>query len=333
VHRVIRWGLLSPARIGEVVLAGAAAKARSGRFVAVASRDAGRADAFAAGHGLQPFGSYEALLDSDAVDAIYVALPNGLHMEWATRALEARKHVLCEKPLSPRPDEVAAAFDVAERTGRVLAEAFMWRYHPSTRLAQRLVADGAIGELAYLKGTLSFTLEGPDVRLERALDGGSLLDLGCYCVAAARLFAGEPDRVYAEQRTAGHDVDVQMAGTLRCGGVLAQFDCGFNLPRRDRLELVGRTGELHLPDPWVCRQPALTLLRDGRREEIPVAGGLAFDATEGYGLEIEEISAALLAGEPLPFGREDGVGQARALAALLRSAETGTAVELEPAAA
>jgi D-xylose 1-dehydrogenase (NADP+, D-xylono-1,5-lactone-forming) len=306
------------------VLAGAAERARSGAFVAVASRDAGRAERFAARHALQPFGSYEALLESDAVDAIYVALPNALHLEWATRALAAGKHVLCEKPLSPRPAEVAAAFEAAERHDRVLAEAFMWRYHPSTRLAQRLVAEGAIGDLRYLKGTLSFTLEGRDPRLEKALDGGSLLDLGCYCVAAARLFAGEPDRVHAEQVMAGAEVDVQMAGTLRCGDVLAQFDCGFNLPRRDRLELVGSEGELHLPDPWVCRQPELML----NGEAVAVPGDLTFTDAEGYGLEIEAISAALLAGRPLPFGRDDAVAQARALEALLRSAR-----EREPVAA
>jgi D-xylose 1-dehydrogenase (NADP+, D-xylono-1,5-lactone-forming) len=323
---VIRWGLLSPARIGEVVLAGAAAGARSGRFVAVASRDASRARAFAARQGLPAaFGSYEALLESDAVDAIYVALPNALHIEWATRALAAGKHVLCEKPLSPRPHEVTQAFDAAERAGRTLAEAFMYRYHPSTQLARRLVEDGAIGELRHIKGTLSYTQHGDDPRLHRHLDGGSLLDLGCYCVSAARLFAGEPDRAYAEQVTAGHDVDVQMAGTLRCGDVLAQFDCGFNLPRRDGLELVGSDATLRLPDPWVCRQPALAL----NDEAIPVPGG----DTEGYGHEIETISRALLAGEELPFGREDAVAQSRALAALLHSAESGAPVELNPAAA
>jgi predicted dehydrogenase len=326
---VIRWGLLSPARIGEVVLAGAAARARSGRFVAVASRDAGRAEAFAARHGLRPFGSYEALLASDAVDAVYVALPNALHMEWATRALEAGKHVLCEKPLSPRPHDVAQAFDAAERADTTLAEAFMYRYHPSTQLAQRLVADGAIGELRYIQGTLSYTQHGDDPRLHRQLDGGSLLDLGCYCVSAARLFAGEPDRVYAEQVTAGHDVDVQFAGTLRCGDVLAQFDCGFNLPRRDALELVGSAGNLRLPDPWVCRQPALLL----NGERVPVPGDLAFGDADGYGYEIETISRAIRAGAPLPFGREDGVAQSRALQALLHSAETAAPVEPAPAPA
>jgi predicted dehydrogenase len=317
---VIRWGLLSPARIGQVVLAGAAAWARRGRFVAVASRDASRAEAFAARHGLPAaFGSYEALLESDAVDAIYVALPNALHIEWATRALEAGKHVLCEKPLSPRPHEVAEAFDAAERAGRTLAEAFMYRYHPSTQLARTLVEDGAIGELRYVKGTLSYTQHGDDPRLHKDLDGGSLLDLGCYCVSAARLFAGEPDRVHAEQVTAGHEVDVQMAGTLRCGDVLAQFDCGFNLPRRDALELIGSAGTLRLPDPWVCRQPAIEV----NGERVPVPGG----DTDGYGHEIETISRALLAGEPLPFGREDAVAQSRALAALLHAAETA---ELTP---
>jgi predicted dehydrogenase len=228
--------------------------------------------------------------------------------------------VLCEKPLSPRPHEVAHAFDAAERAGRTLAEAFMYRYHPSTTLAQQLLAEGAIGELRYIKGTLSYTQHGDDPRLHRELDGGSLLDLGCYCVSAARLFAGEPDRVHAEQVSAGHDVDVQMAGTLRCGEVLAQFDCGFNLPRRDGLELVGSEGTLRLPDPWVCRQPELVL----NDERIPVPGG----DTEGYGHEIETVSRALIAGEPLPFGRADGVAQARALAALLQAAR---AAELAPA--
>jgi D-xylose 1-dehydrogenase (NADP+, D-xylono-1,5-lactone-forming) len=323
-REVIRWGLLSPARIGEVVVAGAAARARSGRFVAVASRDAARAEAFAVRHGLPAaFGSYEALLECDDVDAVYVALPNALHMPWATRALEAGKHVLCEKPLSPRPHEVAHAFAAAERAGRTLAEAFMYRYHPSTRLAQQLVEDGAIGELRYVKGTLSYTQHGDDPRLHSELDGGSLLDLGCYCVSAARLFAGEPDRVHAERITAGHDVDVQMAGTLRCGDVLAQFDCGFNLPRRDALELVGSEGTLRLPDPWVCRQATI----DVRGEAVPVPGG----EIDGYGHEIETISRALLTGEPLPFGREDAVAQSRALAALLHAAETAAPAELAPA--
>jgi D-xylose 1-dehydrogenase (NADP+, D-xylono-1,5-lactone-forming) len=326
---MIRWGLLSPSRIAEVMLE-TSKSAPNAEVVAVASRDPARAGAFAAEHGLQAFGSYEALLASDAVDAIYVPLPNALHAEWATKALEAGKHVLCEKPLSRRPADVAAAFDAADRSGRILAEAFMYRYHPATALARRLLSEGAIGELAYLKVTLSFTMEGADVRLSKALDGGSLMDLGCYCVNAARLFAGEPDRVYAEEVRAGEEVDMQMAGTLRCGDVLAQFDCGFALPRRDRLELVGSAGELHLGDPWLCREPALTLIRDGCAERVPVEGPLTFEETEVYGIELDTISATIEAGRELPYGREDSLGQARALDALLRSAELGHPIELLP---
>jgi xylose dehydrogenase (NAD/NADP) len=325
---MIRWGMLSTARIGEVMLE-ASQRAERARFTAIASRDLARAVEAAQAHGLEAFGSYEAMLSSDAVDAVYVPLPNALHAEWATRALESGKHVLCEKPLGRRPADVAAAFDAAERSGRVLAEAFMYRYHPATLLARRLVDEGAIGELAYVKATLSFTIEGADVRLSKALDGGSLMDLGCYCVNAARLFAGEPERVYAEEVRAGEDVDVQFAGTLRMsGGVLAQFDCGFALPRRDRLDLVGSAGELLLGDPWLCREPALTLRRGAEVETVPVPGELEFDETEVYAIELDAISAAIARGEQLPYGREDSLAQARALDALLRSAELGAPVEV-----
>jgi xylose dehydrogenase (NAD/NADP) len=318
--------MLSTARIGDVMLE-ASKRARHAQFVAIASRDQARADEAAQLRGLRAF-TYEAMLSSDEVDAIYVPLPNALHAEWATKAAEAGKHVLCEKPLSRRPADVAAAFDAAERSGTVLAEAFMYRYHPATTLARQLVDDGAIGALAYVKGTLSFTMEGADVRLSRALDGGSLMDLGCYCVNAARLFAGEPERVYAEEIRAGEEVDVQLAGTMRMSsGALAQFDCGFALPRRDRLELIGSAGELHLGDPWLCREPALTLKRNGEVEAIPVPGDLTFEETEVYGIELDAISRAIEAGEDLPFGREDSLAQARALDALLTSAETGMPVE------
>jgi len=329
----VRWGMLSTARIGEVVLQ-ASQRSTHAHFVAIASRDGARAGKMARAHGVEAsFGSYEALLASDEIDAVHVPLPNALHAEWAIKALDAGKHVLCEKPLSRRPADVAAAFDAAERAGKVLAEAFMYRYHPATALARRLVREGAIGDLAYVKATLSFTMGGGDVRSSRELDGGSLMDLGCYCVSAARLFAGEPERVYAEQARAGEEVDMQFAGTMRMSkDVLAQFDCGFALPRRDRLELVGSTGELLLGDPWLCREPAIELRRDGHAERVPVdADGrldLQHDELEVYALELDTISAAIANGSELPFGRDDALAQARALDALLQSAELGAPVDL-----
>jgi xylose dehydrogenase (NAD/NADP) len=330
--KTVRWGILSTARIGEVMLEAARRSSRA-RVVAIASRDPGQAAAMAESHGVElSFGSYEELLESDRVDAVYIPLPNGLHTEWATNALRAGKHVLCEKPLGRRPDEVAAAFNVAEQARKVLAEAFMYRYHPQTTLARRLVDDGAIGRLGYIKATLSFTMPHGDVRASKALDGGSLMDLGCYCLNASRLFAGEPERVYAEQLTAGEEVDMQLAATMRMpNDVLAQFDCGFALPRRDRLELVGSEGEIVLRDPWLCRERAIELHCDGRVESVPVDPGnqlgLEHDDFDVYKRELDTVTGAIATDTPLQYGRDDAVAQSRALDALLRSAELHTPIE------
>src|SRR4051812_18149195 len=143
----LRLGLLSTAKINGAVLAGAAGT-DAVDVVAVASRDQARAEAYAAERGIpRAHGSYEALLADPDVDAVYVSLPNSLHVEWAVRALRAGKHVLCEKPLTRRPPDAEAAFDAAERSGRVLAEAFMWRHHPQALRLQELLRDGAVGEV------------------------------------------------------------------------------------------------------------------------------------------------------------------------------------------
>jgi predicted dehydrogenase len=169
----------------------------STRFVAVASRDAARSQAYAAKHDLPlAFESYQDLLDSPEVDAVYVALPVALHARWAAAALRAGKHVLCEKPFALEPAEVADAFDAAGSL--VCAEGLMWRYHPQTATALRLVVGGAIGALTHVRAALSVTAPPGDIRRSAALGGGALGDLGCYCVSGLRLFGGEPVRVYAE---------------------------------------------------------------------------------------------------------------------------------------
>lgn len=330
----VRWGLLGTARIAEVVLE-AMRRSENAEVVAVASRDGERASTFASAHGIETsYGSYAELLEADDVDGVYIPLPNALHAPWSEKALSAGKHVLCEKPLGRHPDQVAAAFGAADRGQRLLAEAFMYRYHPQTLLVRKLVEEGAIGSLAYIKGTLSFTMVGKDVRSSAALDGGSLMDLGCYCVSAARLFAGEPERVYAEQVTSGREVDVQFAASMRMpGGVLAQFDCGFYLPRRDRLEIVGSEGWITLSDPWLCRSPTIELHRLGESEQLPVdpegVHRLVFDEIDVYRREIDAVSAAILGQLRLPFGKDDAVGQARALDALLQSAGRGVPVRVD----
>ena len=320
-----KWGIISTAHINRLVLAGARESDRV-EMVGVASRDQARAEAYAREHGIErAYGSYEALLEDPDIEAVYISLPNSLHVEWSVRSLEAGKHVLCEKPLDRRPEEVERAFDAAERSGRILMEAFMYRHNPQTARLTKLVAEGAIGTLRSIRAAFSFSLdEVENVRLAADLDGGALMDVGCYCVSGSRLVAGEPERVYGEQVVGESGVDVLFAGTMRFpGDVVAQFDCGFVLPDRDELEVVGSEGLLFLDDPWHARTPVIEVRREDGVEEV------ALEPQDSYRLELENLGDAIAgSAEPL-LGRADAVGQARAIAALYRSAETGGPVSLD----
>ena len=316
----VRWGLLSTARINNAILEGAAPSERA-EVVAVASRDRRRADEYARAHGIErPHGSYEALLEDDDVEVVYVSLPNSLHVEWSLRALEAGKHVLCEKPLGRRVEHVERAFDAAERAGRLLMEAFMYRHHPQTKRTEDLVRDGAIGKLRQLRSLFSFTLtDDTNVRLLPELDGGALMDLGCYCINMERLLAGEPELVFGRQRLGATGVDVGFVAVLQfAGGVFGEFHCGFDLPDGTGLEAIGTQGTLVVRDPVRCRDPHVEL--NGERIEI--------EDVNRYFLEVENFSAAVRGeAEPL-LGRADAVGQARVIEALYRSAASGAPVSL-----
>lgn len=315
----VHWGILSTARINEKFLAGIAGSSRCD-VVAVASRDRDRAEAYARRHGIPgAHGSYEALLADPEIEAVYVPLPNALHLEWAQRALEAGKHVLCEKPLSRRAADVEAAFDVAERQGRLLMEGFMYRHHPQTLRLVEMVASGALGRLRLVRGSFSFLLSDPaDVRLSRELDGGCLMDVGCYCVNAARLVAGEAEQAAAMAMIGGDGVDIAFVASLRCAhGVLAHFDAGFVLSDRHDLEVVGEEATLYVRDPWHCREPGIELRRPGavERIEIPPANP--------YTLEADNFAAAIRGEAPPLLGRADAVGQARTIEALYAAAGAG----------
>ena len=320
----VRWGFLSTARINRRLLA-AAEKIDAAAVVAVASRDSDRAEAYAVEHGIsRSHGSYEALLEDSEVDAVYISLPNSLHVEWSVRALAAGKHVLCEKPLTRSPEEAEYAFEAADRAGCILMEAFMWRHSPQTAKLVQLVEGGVIGELQLVRATFSFPLEGRrNIRLDPDLGGGALMDVGAYCVSAARLLAGEPERVYGEQVIGDSGVDVLFTGVLRFPrGVLAEIDAGMYLPRRDGLEAVGTEGSLVISDPWLAQRLVLHLRRGESREEI------ALPPADPYRLELENMCAAISGGARPLLGREDAVGQARVLDALYQSADEGRPVEL-----
>jgi D-xylose 1-dehydrogenase (NADP+, D-xylono-1,5-lactone-forming) len=318
---MIRWGILSTARIAEKLIGGARV-AEDVEIAAVGSRDLARAQAFAQEHAIpQAFGSYEELLASD-IDAVYIPLPNSLHVEWSVRALEAGKHVLCEKPLARDPAAVERAFDAAERAGRVLMEAFMWRFHPQT--AELVRRSREIGQLRLVRAAFGFNLPWlENVRWDPALEGGALMDVGCYGVSAMRLLCGEPERVSGEQ-VLRNGVDARFAATLRFGGdVLGLLDCGMDVHRRNSLEVVGESGTLAVPSPWQTPLGALIVLtRDGEPEEIRP------ETVDPYARELEAMGRAIASGEPPPLDRADALGQARTLAALYRAAERGAAVTL-----
>jgi D-xylose 1-dehydrogenase (NADP+, D-xylono-1,5-lactone-forming) len=316
----VRFGIISTAAINKNVLAGVAGSTEV-EVTAIASRSPDAAVEYARAHGLQrAHGSYEALLADPDIDAVYIPLPNSLHVEWAISALEAGKHVLCEKPLSRRAAEVERAFAAADRAGRILTEAFMYRHHPQTKLFAELVA-GEIGELRTVRAALGGTMSDPgNVRMRTDLDGGAMMDVGCYCVSFARLLAGEPKLAIGTQIVGPSGTDTRFAGLLTFpGDVIATFDCGFDLAATSFVEAVGSAGTVRAQDPFLLHDSAIELTPDGgpsRRIEVPAANS--------YRLEFENLAAAIDGrGEPL-LGHADALGQASTIEALQRSAENGS---------
>jgi predicted dehydrogenase len=295
----LRWGILGPGRIAPRLVRAVAGSPRS-TLAAVASRDRDRAAAFAGRHGIpRAYGSYEALLAAPDVDVVYIALPNHLHAPWTIRALEAGKHVLCEKPLATSVEEVDAIAAAAGRSGRIVAEGFMYLHHPQLLRAVELARSGALGRLELVAASFSFFLtHADDPRVDPTMGGGSLWDVGCYPVSLARRIAGEePDRVGAFARFDDLGVDRTFIGQLHFpGGLLAQFDCGFAAPDRERVEIVGSDATLVLDSPFLPApdgpMPAVTMWRG--RDATPVD----VPSIDQYQAEVEDLTAAILDGTP-----------------------------------
>jgi xylose dehydrogenase (NAD/NADP) len=314
----VRWGILATGSINQRFLQHAR-EAANAEFIAVGSRTPERASAFAAEYGIaRAHGSYDELLADTSVEAVYICAPNSLHHEWTMRALRAGKHVLCEKPYSRRAADVVEAFDFASAAGLLLMEGFMWRHTPQIRRFMEVLPD--VGVLQAIRATFSFRIASDvDVRLMADLDGGSLMDVGCYCLSGIRLVAGaEPQRVHGEQVVGESGVDESFSGLLRfADGLTATFTSGFH-SEHATLEAIGSKGSLLLPSAWNGRATAMFL--DGR--EIPL------EQDDPYRLEVENLSAAIRGeAEPL-LRRDDALGQARAIEGLYRSAEGGHEVAL-----
>ncbi|HSX22774.1 MAG TPA: Gfo/Idh/MocA family oxidoreductase [Gaiellaceae bacterium] len=316
----VKWGILSTADINRKVIPGARASAKVD-LVAVSSRDQARADAYAKEWKIpRAYGSYDALLADTDIEAVYISLPNTMHVEWSIKALEAGKHVLCEKPFTRRADHVPKAFDAADRAGRLLSEAFMWRHNPQTKKLKELVDGGAIGELRLVRSAFSYGLyDENNIRLRVDAEGGSLMDVGCYNVSGSRLLGGEPERVWGEAWYGPSGTDWVFTATMRFpGDVIATFDCGTAMVDRDELEAIGTEGSLFLDDPWHCNNPVIEVRKDGGVERI------VLEREDSYQLELENVSDAIRGKAELLLGREDALGMARTLEALHASATSST---------
>ncbi|MBB1158701.1 MULTISPECIES: Gfo/Idh/MocA family protein [Amycolatopsis] len=300
----LRWGLLATGTIAAEFAAGVE-QSRHGVLAAAASRTAERARDFATRYEIpKAYGSYEELLADPDVDAVYVATPHAQHEEWAIRAAEAGKHVLCEKPLTLTAADAEKVIDAARRNDVFLMEAFMYRLHPQTRRLVELIESGAIGEVRAVDVTFSFDSDENDAaRLgDPALGGGGILDVGCYCTSLARLVsqaatgtpAVEPTRLTGMARLAESGVDEFAMGLLRLpGDIIAQLSCGYLLTQDDHIRIYGTAGQLYVPKPaWIheLRTPGVSTIvltpSDGEPEIIEI------EATQGvYAREADYVAA------------------------------------------
>lgn len=327
----IRWGLLSTARINDALIGPIRAAKRS-ELAAVASRDPAKGREYAAAKGIPTaYGSYEELLADPRIDAVYIALPNALHCEWAVKAAQAGKHVLVEKPIAISLDELDQMTQAARTHGVTLFEAFMYLHHPQTRRALELIGEGKLGELQLVQSWFHFYLPAENagnIRLSAGLSGGSLWDVGVYpnSLAITLLGAGAPETVWADRIVGESGVDVAMRGQMHfAGGKVAQISSGFRTPFREGAFIVGDAGILQIPEPWkpgISGQDSRMTLtaRDGGVQEIVTP------VIDPYLCEVQAMEACILDGAKPVVSSEDSRAFLRSVLALYRSAQTGEIV-------
>ena len=320
----LRWGVISTANIGRWAVNPAIQASNNGELLAVASRDEETARQFAEEGGIPVYyGSYEALLEDETIDAVYNPLPNSLHHEWTIRAAESGKHILCEKPLALSETECREMEAAAETNGVKLMEAFMYRFHPRTARLLEMVRDGVVGEPRMIRSAFTFRLTKPyNIRLDPELGGGALMDVGCYCVNISRTVAGrEPEEVQATALWAESGVDEQMAGTLRFSdGLLAQFDCALTMERCEAYEVAGTDAYLSVPNAFLPGKDDATIRENrGRGEEQ----AHTIEGADEYRLMVEHFSECVLNDRPPLYSPAEAALNMRVIEALYRSARTG----------
>ncbi len=321
----LRWGVIGTGKIGRTKVVPAMQRARYCDVVAIASRDADTARRTADALGIrQAFGSYDALLADPDIDAVYIPLPNHLHVPWSTRALEAGKHVLCEKPIALDGDEAEQLADAAAAHPRLkIMEAFMYRHHPQWIEAKRLVDDGQIGELRTIDSIFAYTNVNPaNIRNRSDMGGGGLMDIGCYNVSLSRwIFGAEPRRVMG---VAEFDpvfrTDTLTSGILEFEGGTSLFTCSTKLVPCQRVQIFGTEGRIELEIPFNAPidSPHRLWLQRGTTTTETVVG-----PHDQYAIQADLFSRAVLDDTPVPTPLADAVANMRVIDRIFQSAASG----------
>lgn len=321
----VRWGILSTARIGREKVIPATRQAGNCEVLAISSRDTDRARKVAEALDIpRVHDSYEALLADPDVDAVYIPLPNHLHVPWSIKALSAGKHVLCEKPIGLSGAEGGQLLEAArQHPGLKIMEAFMYRHHPQWLKARALVRDGAIGELRTVHSFFSYFNEDPaNIRNVPEMGGGAMMDIGCYCVSLARfLFAAEPEAVLGRvERDPRFGTDRLSSGILEFGKGSATFTCSTQLASYQRVQILGSRGRIEIEIPFnappgrACR---IWHQHRGGVEEIPV------EPCDQYTIQAELFARAVIDDSPVPTPLADGIANLRVIEAIFSSADSG----------
>ncbi|MFF2480253.1 Gfo/Idh/MocA family protein [Paenibacillus sp. NPDC058071] len=332
MSKKLKWGIMGCAGIAKRAVIPGLQLSELNEAYAIASRDLDHAKKTAEELGIPvAYGSYEALLADSSIDVIYIPLPNHLHKEWAIKAIQAGKPVLCEKPLALNEREAAEMAEAAAQAGVLLAEAFMYRYHPRYAKVKKLIDSGAIGEVRGIRSAFTFNNAGDsaNVRYRKDWGGGSLYDVGCYPINAARLLLGrEPEAatVNALFSPDHDDVDMMASGLIEFGGgVSLTFDCGMWAEFRNPLEVLGTNGIIELPSAFVtptAESAAVILSANGKRQEIEVPH------VNAYTEQADQIARAITTGTPLAYSVSDAVLNMKVIDACLLSAREHTRVVL-----
>ncbi|MDX8044581.1 Gfo/Idh/MocA family oxidoreductase [Gracilibacillus sp. S3-1-1] len=327
----LKWGVLSTAKIGRTQVIPAIQRSTNGEVMAIASRNEKSAKQTAEELNIpRAYGSYEALLDDPAIDAVYIPLPNALHKEWVIKAAEKKKHVLCEKPVAITNEELVEMITVCEKNNVIFMEAFMYQFHPQHQKVKQFIQDGVIGDIAFMRASFSFYLEDrSNIRLNSDLAGGSMFDVGCYTLHAIRnILDEEPTAAYAHAYYHPKlKVDTTMAGTLTMpSGILASFDSSFDSTSRESYEVVGSKGTITVtsafrPDTNEGMVGEIFLQTNEGTEVITEAG-------DQYALMVENFADAILHDQPLFYYTAKMQQQMKVLDAVYESSRTGQVISL-----